>query len=311
MISGNSVLVIGARGMLASDVIPLLKERDNRLSLCDLIGGDLDGLPVQTCDLADRVSVARVLDLEKPKIIMNLAAFTAVDAAEKDYSKAFAVNGMGPAILANWANLNSAMVVHISTDYVFGGDAELARLRAPIPETHPTQPCGIYGESKRMGEEMVRAIAPESSLILRTSWLHGLGGPNFVDTIRKVLHERLKSGENTPLRVVDDQIGSPTYSKWLAEVMLELVDRNARGTFHTCSRGDISWFEFAKEIAAIEAPSVPVHPQTSSELSRPAPRPPYSTLDVSKLEKFLGKECPSWKDGLRAHLDLRRSRSNG
>jgi dTDP-4-dehydrorhamnose reductase len=304
-LAGKRVLVIGARGMLAADVIPLLAEKGAELSLADLRPGELCGVQVLPCDLTRSAELHKFLDAARPEVVLNLAAYTAVDAAEKDYHPAFAVNGMGPAYAAAWTAANGAVLVHISTDYVFGGDSEAARHRKPFREDQQMFPCGIYGESKRMGEEMVRAIAPGASLIVRTSWLHGLAGPNFVDTIRRAARERAAAKDPLPLRVVNDQFGSPTWSVWLGEVLVELIERGARGTFHASSRGDISWYDFAQEIVAREAPAVQVLPQTSAELSRPAPRPAYSTLDLTKLESLLGRPCPGWKTGLEHHLRAR------
>ena len=309
-LSGLSVAVFGAGGMLAADVIPLLLARGVKLTLLDRVPGEKHGLPVLGCDLTKESEVSASLAACKPQLILNLAAYTAVDAAEKEYNAAFAVNGMGPGFLARWCKKNSCRLIHVSTDYVFGGDEELKILRKPIPETRVTSPCGIYGESKRMGEELVLAHGADCSVIVRTSWLHGLNGPNFVDTIRRVLHERKNSPEKAPLRVVNDQFGSPTWCPWLATVLLDLAEKDAVGIFHACSHGDISWQDFAAAIAEIEKIDVPVLPQSSAELNRPAPRPPYSTLDVQKLESFLGRSAPSWREGLELHLAARREVSH-
>lgn len=309
-LSDCSVAVIGANGMLAADVLPLLQQKGARLALFDRFASERAGTPVLPCDVTQAHQVAAALSSCQAKLIFNLSAYTAVDLAEKEYSSAFAVNGMGPGHLARWAKANAAHLVHISTDYVFGGDKELAIARTPISETRPTTPCGVYGESKRMGEELVLAHAPEYSLIVRTSWLHGTAGPNFVDTIRRVLHEKIGKGDHSPLKVVNDQFGSPTWCGWLAETLVALVEKDARGIYHASSRGNISWQEFAQAIAEIERIDIPVLPQSSAELNRPAPRPPYSTLDVSKLERFLDISCPSWKVGLEAHLRKRREETN-
>lgn len=296
--------------MLAAEVVPLLARTGCRLALFDLKPGVKDGFDIAALDITNPSQVDECLSSVRPAVIYNLAAYTAVDAAEKDYRAAFAVNGAAPGNLARLAVKLDSLLVHISTDYVFGGDPELSRNPQPIAEDHLLLPCGIYGESKRMGEELVRAIAPAHSLIVRTSWLHGVHGPNFVDTIRRVLLERDRTDDLTPLRVVSDQIGSPTWCGWLAQVLVDLVEKKARGTFHAASRGNISWFDFATAIAKSEDSRVPVNPQTSVELNRPAPRPSFSTLDVRKLEAFLGRPCPSWQEGLEEHLRRRRGEAH-
>ena len=159
-------------------------------------------------------------------------------------------------------------------------------------------PCGVYGHSKRFGDELVSRILPNHSLIIRTSWLHGVHGPNFIDSILRFAKQREE------IRVVNDQTGSPTWSSWLAEIMLALLMKDARGVFNATSRGDITWFDFATEIVRLAGLQTRVLPQTTEELNRPAPRPVYSTLELSKLEAFLGKPCIDWKEGVAAHMAL-------
>lgn len=233
----------------------------------------------------------------RPDWIVNCAGYTAVDRAEGDAERVFAINAAGPENLARAARRHGARLLHISSDYVFSGGS------TPYPEDHPPAPCGVYGRSKHAGDVAVLRELPDAHLIVRPSWLHGLHGPNFVDAILR------QADAGGPLRVVDDQVGSPTWARWLAGVLVRLIDRNARGVYHATSRGNISWFEFAREIVRLAGIGVAVEPQSTAELARPAPRPAYSTLDVTKLEALLGEPCPSWRDGLREHL-RRRGRSS-
>lgn len=297
---GKRVLITGARGMLASDLIPCLKTAGMTLWLSDLIPGESAEQQIHRLDICDLNACEREARNFAPSVIINCAAYTNVDRAESEEDLAFRLNADGPAILAEVAHKVGAGLVHVSTDYVFGAALKPGDARQPFREEDEAVPCGVYGRSKWAGERRVREILPGAHLIVRTSWLHGIHGPNFVDTMLRL------GGERDELRVVNDQVGSPTWSKWLAEVISELVQKDACGTFHASSHGDISWFEFAKEIFELAGLPVRVLPQTTSELGAPAPRPAYSTLDLKKLETMLGRKCPSWRQGLTAHIALRR-----
>lgn len=267
------ILITGAAGMLGSELARRLP---------DAVATDVAEL-----------DITGEIDLPAIDWIVNCAAYTAVDRAETDAVRAFAINATGPTNLARAARRRGARLLHLSSDYVFSGGS------TPYREDHPPAPVGVYGRSKHEGDVAVMRELPDAHLIVRTSWLHGVGGPNFVDAILR------QADAGGPLRVVADQIGSPTWARWLAGVLVRLIDLDARGVYHASSRGNISWFEFAREIVRLAGLDVEVHPQTTAELGRPAPRPAYSTLDVSKLEAILGEPCPSWQDGLREHLQER------
>jgi len=181
-------------------------------------------------------------------------------------------------------------VLSISTDYVFAGDDP-----RPRRESDPVGPVSAYGRSKLAGEEAVRAANPRH-LIVRTAWLYGRGGKNFVDTIRA----RALAG--TPLAVVDDQRGSPTWTVDLAGALVALMQANASGTFHATNAGDCTWHEFACEICALSGARVEVMRQSSAQLARPAKRPAFSVLDGSKLAQTLGHELPHWRDALARYV---------
>lgn len=296
-LSGTKVLVTGAKGMLAQDVIFSLRHRGANLILADIreIEASAEAHAIKL-DITNQNAVVAAIERYQPEVVINCAAHTAVDQAEDQIDLAFNVNAIGPGNLAKALQKQGGLLVHISSDYVFGGDYYLDREPVPYREEERFSPCGIYGHSKRFGDELIYAALPLNHLVLRTSWLHGAHGPNFVATIAKVAKEK------TELKVVNDQVGSPTWSLWLAETMLKLIENGSLGTFHVSSRGNISWYEFAMEIVRLIGVKTNVLPQTTAELGRKAKRPAYSTLDVSKLEKVLGEEAISWKEGLALHL---------
>ncbi len=298
-LAGVPILVTGALGMLAHDLVPKLHALGARLTLSDLREGKICGLPVLGLDITSASAVAEAVANTKPQWILNCAAFTAVDDAEKQVELAHRLNSEAVGILAQSARTAGARMLHISTDYVFGADVGYGERRTPWTETMACNPCGVYGKSKRAGEAALLEILPDSSLLVRTSWLHGVYGPNFITTMIRVAQER------DELRVVNDQVGSPTWSGWLAGILCELLAKDERGVFHAASRGDITWLDFAKEIfAAARMSHLRVLSQTTAELNRPAPRPAYSTLSVDKLERVLGREVPDFRYGMKKQLEL-------
>ncbi len=294
------MLVTGALGMLASEIIPMLKTEGAKVIATDLSRNDkADKLSILPLDICNKAEVLSLIQDVKPNWIINCAAYTAVDKAEEESELCMKVNIEGSAHLAQAADLVNATLVHVSSDYVFGAYSAEERNNIPFVETDIMKPCGVYGISKAEGDKEIIKRLPHNHLITRTSWLHGLNGPNFVDTMLRLGKER------DSLKVVNDQIGSPTWARWLAATMLKLMKRDARGVFNTSSVGNISWYDFAKEIFARANINIELSTQTTEELARPAPRPPYSTLNVSKLEKFLKEPAPSWKDCVREHLNAR------
>jgi len=238
-----------------------------------------------------------------PELVVNCAAFTKVDACETDQVQAFAVNGEAIAKIAAVAARAGAPLVHVSTDYVFDGTAT-----APYREEAPTNPLSVYGRSKLAGE--AHALAYERGLVVRTSWLFGPGGPNFVAT----MVDLIEAGR-VPLRVVRDQEGCPTYTPFLARALLDLAWREVTGVVHYRNREPVSWYAFAAEIARLWRGGVEVVPVTTAEFPRPAPRPAYSVLDVTRFEGCVGRPVEPWEWGLvetLRHLrDLREGRARG
>lgn len=292
------VLVTGALGMLGSDLgIVLSGGTSWDLVLTDMRDGvHANGRSVSVCSICEDESLDDVFRASRPDWVINCAAFTAVDKAQVSSNAAFEINAIGPQKLAHAAKRHGAKLFHISTDYVFGHGIDPGQKRAPFKEEDKLEPCGIYGHSKRMGEELIREVLGDRSCIVRTSWLHGIYGPNFIDTMLRL------GPEKKQLRIVDDQFGSPTWTVWLSQVIRELISANASGVFHASSRGNINWLDFAREIFRQANMSVEVLAQTTQDLNRPAPRPHFSTLDVSKLEHSIGKPCIDWKDSIAGHL---------
>lgn len=240
-------------------------------------------------DLTDAAALGRELAECAPELVVNAAAFTAVDRCESEPEHAFEVNARAVERLTHACAEAGARLVHLSSDYVFPGDA--AR---PYREDDPTGPVSAYGRSKLAGERA--ALVSPDALVVRTSWIFGVGGANFVDTIAG----RLARGE--PLRVVADQVGGPTWAPFLAKALLDLGESGARGVVHYQNREAVSWFEFARAIAAIVAPGAAVAPVGSDEFPRPARRPAWSVLDVGRFEALAGRPVEKWHDGLVRHL---------
>lgn len=296
-LEGKNIMVTGAAGMLASDLVPRLQAAGARLQLFDLGEAEIGGSAVARLDITDFKAVKHAVGDVQPDWLVNCAAFTAVDAAESEEQAAFSVNGAGPGNLARALSDTGGAMLHVSTDYVFGGADGRDSRRTPYSPDDTPSPCGVYGKSKHLGEVEVAQALPENYLIVRTSWLHGAAGHNFVNTMLKL------AKEHTELSIVDDQVGSPTWSGWLSDVIVKLIELEARGIYHATSRGGISWLEFAKEIFQQAGAEVELKGQTTEDLGRDAPRPRYSMLDVSKLEDLLGEPCLSWQEGVTRHLE--------
>ena len=241
-------------------------------------------------EITDPRRVDEVCAAFRPALIVNCAAFTKVDLCETERERAFAVNATAVGNLVRAAEASAARLVHLSTDYVFDG-----RATSPYGEDHPTAPQSVYGETKLEGER--QALANGRCLVVRTSWIFGSGGANFVDTIAG----RIRGGQRS-FRVVDDQLGAPTWAPFLARAVSDLGEWGATGLVHYQNRPAVSWFELAREIALRLDPEVEVLPIATAEAPRPAPRPAYSVLAVDRFEKLSGRSVESWHDGLAIHL---------
>jgi len=271
------LLVTGAAGMLGRDVVAAANDA----------GHEVVALARADLDIADAAAVRAAMLNARPDAVVNCAAWTDVDGAEAEETAATAVNGDGAGHVAAAAAEAGAHLVHVSSDYVFdGGEDE------PYEEDAPTRPRSAYGRSKLAGEDAV-IDAGGRSAIVRSSWLFGPHGRNFVDTMRRV------GAERDEVAVVNDQIGCPTYTGHLAPALVEIADRGLTGVLHVAGGRRCSWFELAVATFAEAGIACRVRPQRSAELGRPAPRPAFSALGSTRSDAPV---LPDWREGLRAHL---------
>ncbi|MBP7586502.1 MAG: dTDP-4-dehydrorhamnose reductase [Thermoanaerobaculia bacterium] len=273
-------LVFGGTGIVGGALVSEGRRR----------GWPVLGLSHAQGDISDPRRVADACAAFRPALIVNCAAFTKVDLCETERASAFAVNGTAVGHLVRAAEASGARLVHLSTDYVFDG-----RATSPYTEEHPTAPQSVYGASKLEGER--QALASERSLVVRTSWIFGARGANFVDTIAG----RIRNGQKS-FRVVEDQVGAPTWAPFLARAVSDLGEWGITGLVHYQNRPAVSWYGLAREIARRLDPAVEVVPIPTSEAPRPAPRPAFSVLAVDRFEQLAGRNVESWQDGLAKHL---------
>ncbi|MGN6130356.1 MAG: dTDP-4-dehydrorhamnose reductase [Nocardioidaceae bacterium] len=268
-------LVTGAAGMLGTDLVTLLRERGEAVTA--ITRADLD--------LTDPTAVTTAV--AGHDVVVNCAAWTAVDDAQEHEAEATVVNADGPRLLAHACATNGARLAHVSTDYVFDGSAT-----RPYAEDAPTNPTSAYGRSKAAGEHAVRRALPADHLIVRTAWLYGAHGGCFPKTIARVARER------GSVKVVDDQVGQPTWTADVADVVHRLVTAHVpAGTFHATSSGRCSWFDFAREVVAAAGldPAL-VQRTTSADFVRPAPRPAYSVLGHDALKAHGVAPIGPWRE---------------
>ena len=277
------VLVTGGHGQLGSALLPWLAARGDEVLATD--AADLD--------ITDPQAVSSLIRSFHPDVVVNAAAWTAVDLAEEREADALRVNADGPANLALACAGSGARLLHISTDYVFAGDAT-----SPYRVEDPPAPRSAYGRTKFAGEEAVRRELPEAHWIVRTAWLYGLQGENFAKTMMRLADTR------DSIQVVDDQRGQPTYAGDLAAQLVRLLDAQPpAGTFHATNAGECTWFTFAQ--AVLEASgrdAAKVVPCTSAEFVRPAPRPAYSVLDDSRWAECGIAPMRPWREALEAAI---------
>lgn len=266
-------LVVGAAGMLGQDV----------LTAAAHAGHHVAGVGRSELDVTDAAAARDAV--AGYDVVVNCAAWTAVDDAETHEAEAFAVNATGAANLARATAAAGARLVHVSTDYVFDGGAT-----APYPEHAPVRPRSAYGRTKAAGEWAVRAEAPDA-LVVRTAWLYGAGGRCFPKTIARV------AGERDRLSVVDDQTGQPTWTADLADLIVRLVAAQAPGgIYHGTSSGQVTWCGFAREVVAASGLATPVDTTTSAAYQLPAPRPAYSVLGHDRLREVGVAPIGDWAD---------------
>ncbi|MDR4219049.1 dTDP-4-dehydrorhamnose reductase [Priestia megaterium] len=276
----QKVLITGANGQLGKELVELFTEK----------GFEVYGFGRDKMDITNQVQVQEIIGAVKPDIVIHSAAHTKVDLAESEPDQAFLINAYGTRNVAVAAEAVGAKLVYVSTDYVFDGTTN-----KPYNEFSPTSPLGVYGKSKLAGEQFVRDLHSKF-FIVRTSWVYGKYGANFVKTMLKLGKERKE------LSVVADQRGCPTYTLDLANAILELVDTQKYGVYHVSNSGDCSWYEFAKEIFNISGITVQINPCTTGDFPRPAARPSYSVFAHTALYLNNFTKMRRWEDALEDFL---------
>jgi len=274
------VLVTGAKGLLGTELVRFLRDAGDEVVAWDLPQNDVTEV--------DR-TINGIHQL-KPDAVFHLAAWTDVDGCEQDRARAAAVNFQGAWAVALGAAETGGKLLHISTDYVFDG-----RATRPYRENDKTGPLSVYGSTKLMGEQAV-ARAGRRRFIVRTSWLYGRTGRSFVNTVRE------KASRERELKVVDDQTGSPTWARDLAEPLRRIAASEKYGIYHVTNSGQCTWFELAREVVRLTGAACEVRAMTSAELGLPAPRPAFSVLENRNYRKLTGRTLRPWQDALREYL---------
>ncbi|ASR42556.1 dTDP-4-dehydrorhamnose reductase [Xanthomonas citri pv. mangiferaeindicae] len=293
-----TTLVFGANGQVGRELLRSLVPL-GAVQATTRSGTLADGAPCLQADFADAEAVVALLDIVRPDRVINAAAYTAVDKAESEQEVAFAANAKTPGAIARWCATHDVPLVHYSTDYVFDGQGT-----RPYRPDDTTAPLGVYGASKLAGEDAIRAAGGQH-LILRTAWVYAAHGHNFLRTMLRV------GAERDVLRVVADQIGTPTPAALIADVTAQLLQDGGRrrGTWHLTANGETSWHGFAEAIfeGALErgliARAPKVEPIATADYPTPAKRPAYSRLDTGTLERDFGVLLPEWKHALGGVLD--------
>ena len=282
-----AILVFGSSGQLAQSLRDTQQGRESLF------------VDRNTCDLADPDRVDAILERQKPGLIINAAAYTAVDKAEEESGLAHLINETSVRRMAAYAHANNARLIHLSTDFVFDGTNQ-----SPYLPGDTTSPLGQYGQSKLAGELAALQEAPEATMIIRTSWVYSEHGNNFVKSMLRLMSEKPELG------VVDDQRGSPTYAGNLADKIWQIHEHDlfTPGIYHWTDEGNITWCDFARAIqeealaSGQLAKAIPINPITTDDYPAPAARPAYSVLDNTKLVKLLGIEPAPWRQNLKLML---------
>ena len=270
------IIVTGAKGMLGTDAAFALKDRGHEVIGCDL----------PEFDVTDRIGIQQFIRNEKPDAVIHLAAYTAVDKAEEDRAQCFAVNTLGARNVACICNAIGAKLLYTSTDYVFAGEGD-----EPYETDSPVNPLNHYGKTKADGEDKVRQYCPDS-FILRICWTYGKNGRNFVETMLSLADKK------SEISAVDDQVGSPTYTKDLAKLICDMIETDKFGVYHASSEGFCSRYEFAGEILKLAGKSARVIPAKSEDFPTAAKRPHNSRLSKDSLDDAGFERLPDWRDSL-------------
>lgn len=275
------ILITGSNGMLGYDLIKVLENEH-----------DLIKTTSKTLDITNKEAVMDFIERETPDIVINSAAYTNVDGCEENQKLAYAVNGEGVKNLALACKKTDSILAHISTDYVFKGDNDTPRC-----EDDEIGPVSIYGKSKLQAEQAIEEIL-DKYFIIRTAWLYGYNGGNFPKTMLEL------AKNNDEITVVNDEVGSPTYTPDLAKAISKLIKTDKYGIYHVTNSDSCSWFEFAKLIFKLANVDVKVSPTTAKEFARPAPRPSYSVLDNKKWIENGFEPLRSYKEAIKDYIDI-------
>lgn len=281
----KTILVTGANGQLGNEMQVVSKQ----YPAYNFLFVDKDGLPID-----DFETTQKYFDNHSIDVCVNCAAYTAVDRAETEKAKAFAINGSAVGNLAKLCKENNALFIHVSTDYVFDGTAT-----SPYKEDNAVNPIGVYGVSKLQGEELAQQNNP-ASVIIRTSWVYSSFGNNFVKTMLRLMKER------ESINVVNDQRGCPTYAADLAKAIMDIISGTVvtPGIYHYSDHGIITWFDFAVAIRELSASNCIVNPISTSQYPTPAKRPAYSVLDTTKIRDTFNVVIPEWEVSLKKCITL-------
>lgn len=288
-----NILVTGAKGQLGSQIINIIKNGASEIGPIDEIykGCHVDGIDLGDLNITDMSSVRKFFKDYRADIIINPAAFTNVDLCESMQDDAFNANALGARNMAVIAEETGAKIVQVSTDYVFNGQGD-----RPYEEYDIPNPVSVYGKTKLMGERYIEDFCSRY-FIVRTAWLYGYNGRNFVKTILKAAKEK------GHLDVVDDQRGTPTNAEDLAHHILKIASTEEYGIYHCTGKGECSWYDFAKKIVEYAKIPCTVSPMKSDKLQRAAKRPAYSVLDNMMLRCTVGDEMRQWEDALKVFID--------
>lgn len=291
------ILITGSNGQLGNELQKIVSTGKAEIGAVseEIKNAKVFAMDVDILDITNLEQVKKVLNEVKPDVVINCAAATNVDGCEANQDLAFKINSLGPRNLAMVAEELGAKIVQVSTDYVFSGVGE-----APLKECDLVAPVSVYGKTKLLGEEFVRDFSTKY-YIVRTAWLYGYVGHNFVYTMMKLGKDR------DTLNVVNDQLGNPTHANDLAYHILKLIQTEEYGVYHCTGKGECSWYNFASEIMKLSGRNCTVNPCTSEEYKSMYPnsadRPAYSSLDNMMLRCTIGDEMRDWKDALKTFMD--------
>ena len=286
------IMITGCKGQLGNELQTIIKNKRSEIGPVPegVVGAEVIPVDIEDLDITDASAVLKFVGSHKPDVIINCAAMTNVDGCETNYETAFKVNAAGVRNLACAAESIGAKLIHVSTDYVFAGDG-----KKPYIEWDIVNPQSVYGASKALGEKYALSFC-KRTFIVRTAWLYGYVGKNFVKTVRRVIREK------GAITVVNDQLGNPTNANDLAHHLLKLAVTEDYGIYHCTGKGECSWYDFAVKIAEYSGMPGTVSPCTTAEYSSPTKRPAYSSLRNLALECGVGDEMRDWQIALKEYI---------